>query len=81
MTPGADDRCPNCLVPEERSIHLNLCPSLLRTQQFEASVDELAIWLRRDHTHPEIAFWVPIYLLACGRCSFLDLPNYGPQVC
>ena len=77
MTPGADDRCPNCLAPEERSIHLNLCPSSLRTQQFQASVEELRNWLDKDHTHPEIAFWVPRYLLARSKFSFTDLPSYG----
>jgi hypothetical protein len=35
MTPGADDRCPNCLMPEERSVHLNLCRDNLRTRQFQ----------------------------------------------
>lgn len=52
MTEGADDRCLNCLAP--------LC-----TQQFEELVSELTKWwLQKEHTHPEIAFWLPRNLLA-----------------
>jgi hypothetical protein len=32
MSEGADDRCPNCLQPEERATHLNVCPNLHRTR-------------------------------------------------
>jgi hypothetical protein len=77
MTEGAaDDRCPNCLAPEERAIHLNICPSTHRTQQFLLSVKELEDWLCKETTHPEIAFWVPLYLKSRGRDLFQNLPNY-----
>jgi hypothetical protein len=79
MTEGADDRCPNCLRPEERASHLNLCPSLLRTRQFMESVADLEKWLAGDHTHPEISFWVPRYLKARARTTFCDLINYAPR--
>jgi hypothetical protein len=48
MTPGADDRCPNCLQPAERAMHLNLCPDPLRSRQFRESVDELGKWISRN---------------------------------
>jgi len=73
---GADDRCPNCLAPEERAQHLNVCPSVHRTKQFLESVKELEDWLCKDNTHPEIAFWVPLYLKARGRERFENLVHY-----
>lgn len=79
MTAGADDRCPNCLQPEERAEHLNLCLDGNRTRQFRESVKELSVWLDKEHTHPEIAFWVPRFLLARSRVTFTDLPHYLPR--
>jgi hypothetical protein len=79
MTPGSDDRCPNCLQPEERALHLNLCPDPLRTRQFRESVAALQKWLDNTPTHPEIAFWIPKYLLARDRVQFIDLPDFAPS--
>ena len=79
MTPGSDDRCPNCLCPEEHSIHLNVCPSPNRTRQFRESVADLSKWLSKDHTHPDIAFWIPRYLLSRNRVSFSALPSFIPS--
>jgi hypothetical protein len=56
MTPGSDDRCPNCMMPEERSEHLNLCRDSLRTRQFQESVEELRKWMSSSTTHPELLF-------------------------
>jgi hypothetical protein len=73
-----DNRCPNCDQPEERASHLNVCPSPERTLQFKESVDKLAKWLESGHTHPALAFWIPKYLVARGRCTFTDLRHYCP---
>jgi hypothetical protein len=78
MTPGSDDRCPNCCQPEERAIHLNLCPDSLCTRQFRESVAELQKWMDNTTTHPELAFWIPRYLLARNRVRFVDLPSFAP---
>jgi hypothetical protein len=78
MTPGSDDRCPNCCQPEERVIHLNLCTDSLRTRQFRESVAELQKWMENTATHPELAFWIPRYLLARDRVQFVDLPSFAP---
>jgi hypothetical protein len=78
ITPGLDDRCPNWLCPEERASHLNLCPDADRTRQFMSSVDEFGAWLRKDHTHPDIAFWVLRYLKARNQVLFQDLRSYAP---
>ena len=79
MTPSEDDRCPNCLRPEERASHLNLCPHPDRTRQFMESVDELEKWMHNDHTHPELAFWIPRYLRARTRSSFENLAHLVPR--
>lgn len=78
MSPGADDRCPNCMMAEERSEHLNLCRDSLRTRQFQESVEELRKWMSSSTTHPELLFWLPRYLLARNRCSFEQLPSFAP---
>lgn len=65
--------------PEERASHLNQCPSTLRTQQFLDSVQDLEKWLSQDHTDSEIAFWIPRYLRARNRTTFLDLIHYIPR--
>lgn len=79
MSPGDDDCCPNCLEPEERANHFNLCFSQHRTTQFIESVAELSHWLNQEHTHPELALWIPHYLLGQNRVLFIDLPALSPQ--
>ena len=69
MTPSEDDRCPNCLCPEERASHLNLCPHPDRTRQFMESVDELEKWMQNEH----------LYLRARTRSSFENLAHLVPR--
>ena len=78
MSPGADDRCPNCLMPEEKSVHLNLFRDTLRTRQFQESVEELRKWMESSYKHPELLFWLPKYLLVRNRISFEQLPSFAP---
>lgn len=80
MTPGADDRCPNCLMPEERAVHLNLCRDSMRTRQFRKSVEELQKWMESSSTQPELLFWLPKYLLARDRASLEQLPPLHQQL-
>ncbi len=75
---NSDTCCPNCLRPDERSTHLNLCLCPERTRQFKESVADLQRWLDMNHTHPDIAFWVPRYLLGRNRIQFQALPVYAP---
>ena len=66
-------------MPNERASHLNVCPSPDRTRQFHESVEDLTTWLNTDHTHPEIAFWVPKYLLGRDRVKFMSLQDVLPN--
>ena len=78
MLDNSDTCCPNCLLPDERASHLNQCLSPERTRQFRESIASLQVWLDRRHTHPDIAFWVPRYLLGRNRIQFQALPFYAP---
>ncbi len=73
-----DDKCPNCLQPQETSQHLNRCPDQGRTLLFKDSISNLVIWMH-DHnrTDPELAFWIKKYLLFCGTRSFSSLGEEG----
>jgi len=74
----SDHCCPNCLHPEENARHLNQCFNQERTRQFHESVKEMASWLEGPATHPDIAFWIPRYLLSRNKVKFADLPYYAP---
>jgi len=72
-----DDKCPNCQQVAETSEHLNCCPDEGRTQLFKESVGLLEKWLLEDNrTNPELAFWIPKYLLFRGQKLFADM---GPM--
>ena len=71
-----DDKCPNCRQPGERASHLNVCPDPDRVRCFEDLVATLDRWLNEDHrTEPELAYWIPKYLLMRGR----DFARLGPM--
>ena len=67
-----------CLHPYERASHLNLCLCPERNRQFKESIAALQTWLDKCHTHPDIAFWVPRYLLGRNRIQFQALTFYAP---
>ena len=73
-----DDKCPNCLQPQETSQHLNRCPDQGRTLLFKDSISNLVTWMH-DHnwTDPELAFYIKKYLLFCGTRSFSSLVEEG----
>jgi hypothetical protein len=78
MFDNSETSCPSCLLPDERASHLNLCICPERTRQFKENVAHLQQWLDKRHTHPDIAFWVPRYLLGRNRIQFQALPFYAP---
>jgi hypothetical protein len=73
-----DDKCPNCLQPQETSQHLNRCPDQGCTLLFKESISNLVTWMH-DHnrTDPELAFWIKKFLLFCGMRSFSSLVEEG----
>ena len=69
---------PTCLYPDEWASHLNLCPNPECTRQFKESIETLQAWIDKCHTHPDIAFGVPCYLLGRNRVQFQALHLYAP---
>jgi hypothetical protein len=59
-----DNKCPNCLQPQETSQHLNRCLDQGRTLLFKDSISNLMMWMHEHNwTDPELAFWIKKYLL------------------
>jgi hypothetical protein len=73
-----DDKCPNCLQPQETSQHLNRCLDKGRTLLFKEGVSNLVSWMHaQDCTDLELAFWIEKYLLFRGTRSFSSLVGEG----
>ena len=72
-----DDRCPNCMAWQERAKHLCICPSESRTLLFLDNINELESWMAyNNNTDPELAYWLPKYILGRGSLTFATL---GPM--
>ena len=75
---SADERCPNC-GRWEMVAHLLLCSNGDRTQLLIDNTDKLEQWLERDGiTDPELAYWIPKYILMRGNKPFEDLGAMSP---
>ena len=75
-----DDKCPSCTIHREDAAHLCICPNEDRTMLLKECVDELSKWLQTDgFTDPELAYWIPKYILCRGTVSFSDMGNLGPM--
>jgi hypothetical protein len=71
-----DNRCPNCGSPREENKHLNRCPDEGRQRKFQEDVKDLQKWLSQNNqTDPELAFWIPYYLLLWGQTPMAELSN------
>ncbi len=71
-----DDHCPNCGSPREDNKHLNRCPDEGRRRKFRGDVKDLQKWLSKNNqTDPELAFWIPYYLLLRGQTPMAELSN------
>ena len=52
-----DDKCPNCLRPQETNDHLNRCPDAGRTLLFRESIASIVKWLhQKNGTDAELAY-------------------------
>ena len=69
---SADSSCPNCGRMEDTQ-HLCRCRDSGRRQLLRDSVDSLREWMRDQHTHPEIAHWIPLYILRQGYVKLIDI--------
>jgi hypothetical protein len=75
-----NDQCPNCGSIQEDNNHLNRCPDSGRCQLFRSDVKELQKWLYNNHIDPELAFWIPYYLLLRGQTPMLELGSMSPAM-
>jgi hypothetical protein len=67
-----DDKCPNCLQPQETRQHLNRCPDRERTLLFKYGISNLVSWMNeQDRTDPELTFWIEKYLLSRDKVLLL----------
>ncbi len=54
-----DDKCPNCLRPQETNNHLNRCPDAGRTLLFKESIASIVAWMHQNNrTDAELAYWL-----------------------
>ena len=80
-TGSDDDRCPSCIIHKEDANHLCICPNEDRTLLLKQDTETLGSWLyENDNTHPEIAYWVPKYILCRGTIKFADLGRMSPEM-
>ena len=77
----ADTSCPDCGRPHERASHLCVCPDEDRSRLFRESTEKLERWLHYHHcTNPELAYWLPKYILSRGLVLFVDLGHMSPSM-
>ena len=74
-----DNSCPNCGRRETAS-HLNLCYSTERSQLLTEMATNLEQWLLNNHTHPELAYWIPRYIKLRGTRRLSDMPFLSPEM-
>jgi hypothetical protein len=68
-----DERCPN-YGRWEMAVHLLIRSNKDRTQLLIDNTDKLGQWLERDDiTDPELAYWIPKYILMRGNKPFGDM--------
>jgi hypothetical protein len=61
--------------------HLMLCPDEDRTRLLIDNVDKLSKWMEVDgRTDPELAYWIPKYILMQGDKPFLMLGYMSPKL-
>ena len=70
---GADSKCPNCGIENEKAAHLTVCKSEGRTLLFETHVDKIKEWLSSHKTQPNLALAIFRYVQGRGQRSWSSL--------
>jgi len=76
---GRDGLCPDCGKREIAS-HLNLCSDPDRTRLLHDMVNTPHDWLQNKYTHPELAYWLPKYLLLRGTRQLSNFPYLSAEM-
>ena len=77
--PTRDGNCPDCHRPETAS-HLCLCPNGDRTRLLKDMTADLTTWLNNNYAHPELAYWLPKYILLRGTAQLTDFPQMSAEM-
>ena len=77
--PTRDGNCPDCHRPETAS-HLCLCPNGDRTRLLKDMTADLTTWLHNNYAHPELAYWLPKYILLRGTAQLTDFPQMSAEM-
>ena len=77
--PTRDGNCPDCHRPETAG-HLCLCPNRDQTKLLPDMTAELTTWLDNNYTHPELAYWLPKYILLRGTARLTDFPHMSAEM-
>jgi hypothetical protein len=73
-----DDKCPNCLHPQETSDHLNRCPDAGQTLLFRDSISSIVQWMHEhNRTDAKLAYWLEKYLIYRSTRSMTALITKG----
>ena len=68
-----DENCSDCGKCETAS-HLNLCLDPDRTCLLHTMAEKLQTWLENNYAHPELAYWLPKYILLRGTRKLSSFP-------
>ena len=74
-----DDLCPDCGKRETAS-HLNLRSDPAPTRLLHDMVERLQQWLNDNYSHPELAYWLPKYILLHGTRQLGDFPYLSSEM-
>ena len=76
----ADVSCPNC-GQIEKAEYLCVCPCDVRTRLLNENAEELGAWLFADgKTGPQIAYWVPKFIMYRGNLTFTEMGDMSPEI-
>ena len=76
----ADVSCLNC-GQIEKVEHLCVCPCENRPRLLNENAEELGAWLFADgRTEPQIAYWVPKFIMYGGNVTFAEMGDMSPEI-
>jgi hypothetical protein len=65
----------------ETAEHILTCPNKDRTQLLVETTEDLSMWLNQEHlTDPELAYWIPKYIMMQGNKLFASLGAMSPRM-